>query len=370
MISSTSKKFNEDAIFEDDDDDGDTVMFASTLPNNNNNNNDNIANESSSTPNITSDVTTSDPTTTTTNTSTNTIVYGPPKIELQRFFGYNQFDIRAKEQNDKRYQNISSTLTLYSEITYIIAPQKALKSSLLFQYGYSFAREDKFVLYCCNKKRFEESAPFGVPSHLSIDNNDVAFKNIKIKTFEDDSNMDLRHYFMDFPSYDILPDLILIDDFTFCFNSGSNLFTDYAKTLAYIKDTLSFINHKRQLEKKQSPCFVIITDSTYNDKFHYALPRWVNLILTIDDTEQLIFQQQQLLQQQQPTFQQQQQQILLHLQNLKERNLILKVPDRGISFGPGILENNRELFLRSTRFITINDMIVLNNFGNRDLTWP
>ncbi|GAM26961.1 hypothetical protein SAMD00019534_101360, partial [Acytostelium subglobosum LB1] len=199
-------------------------------------------------------------------------------VDILRFFGYGTIDDTS----------ILDSLRYQSELSFLIGPQKSCKTSMLFQYGYTYAKQGYTVLFICDKKRFNQTLPImpikdvvgtghnqSMPSH-----NDVYLKHIKIKYIERDS--DLRQYFMEFPSLNLLPDLILIDDITSYFG----LYSDrtkliFGRTLAFLKDTLHYIN----TQKRNQPvkCRAIVTDSLHHDgyRYFYIIQRWASLILQI-----------------------------------------------------------------------------------------
>ncbi|KAF2071989.1 hypothetical protein CYY_006702 [Polysphondylium violaceum] len=185
-------------------------------------------------------------------------------IEIERFFG-GIFKCTTSDNNS----NNSTKVQFESDITLLSGPIHSGKTSLLFQYGYTFAKQDKQVLFIVNKKKFNNSVPFfpkGFENNLSL------LKNIKIKYIETDS--ELRNYFMSFPtlSNQILPDLILIDDISLYF--GTTLYERNAvlgKTFAFIKETIDYINRQKESNSSNSnnnnnsdpntaQCKAIITD--------------------------------------------------------------------------------------------------------------
>ncbi|EFA81499.1 hypothetical protein PPL_05488 [Heterostelium album PN500] len=89
-------------------------------------------------------------------------------VEVNRFFG---------KPCNKENQEI---ITFKSDITFLIGPPKSCKSSLLFQYGYSYTKQGYSVLYICEKKRFNSSLPM-MSNSEKISNNQVNLKHLKIK---------------------------------------------------------------------------------------------------------------------------------------------------------------------------------------------
>ncbi|KYR01042.1 hypothetical protein DLAC_02130 [Tieghemostelium lacteum] len=212
-------------------------------------------------------------------------------IEVTRFFGCSTY------QDD--------FLKFESEITLLSGPAQSGRSSLLFQYGYTIAKEGGTVLLITDRKKFGQSLPLfpeilvkNEPNtnttkdevgknmsyeqlehvgslgddhevHMEIDDdlstsqksivdrNPNVLKRIKIKYIQDEN--ELKNYFMDFPSLNILPDIILIDDLSHYFQP--NLL---AKVMAFLKESICYVNNQKTLLSKPGNCKAIITDINTN----------------------------------------------------------------------------------------------------------
>ncbi|KAK5580025.1 hypothetical protein RB653_000037 [Dictyostelium firmibasis] len=240
-------------------------------------------------------------------------------VEIERFFG----GVISSEENNIKFES--------TDIVLLSGPPLCGKTSLLFQYGYTYAKQGYNVLFLCNKKKFQQNLPFFPMGFIK---DDYILKKLKIKYIEND--VDLRSYLFDFPSLSFLPDLILIDDISYYF--GSTIYernVTLGKTFAFLKETVEYIKNQKkikyneqnsdQIENKKiftninNGCTIIVSDTsaintdgsvvtadqlqhhpiqqvqkiqvgsvpTYispnHPKFLYIIQRWTVLVITINE---------------------------------------------------------------------------------------
>ncbi|EAL63900.1 hypothetical protein DDB_G0287071 [Dictyostelium discoideum AX4] len=156
-------------------------------------------------------------------------------IEIERFFG----GVIDSNENNIRFET--------ADIVLLSGPTLCGKTSLLFQYGYTYAKQGYNVLFICNKKKFQQSLPF-LP--IGFIKDDFILKKLKIKYIEND--VELRNYLFEFPSLSYLPDLILIDDISFYFISSMyERNVTLGKTFAFIKETVQYIKNQKLIKYNQ-----------------------------------------------------------------------------------------------------------------------
>ncbi|KAN0042511.1 hypothetical protein ACTFIV_005078 [Dictyostelium citrinum] len=242
-------------------------------------------------------------------------------VEIERFFG----GVMDSNENNIRFKT--------ADIVLLSGPPLCGKTSLLFQYGYTYAKQGYNVLFLCNKKKFQQNLPFFPMGFIK---DDFILKKLKIKYIEND--IDLRNYLYEFPSLSYLPDLILIDDISYYFIPAVyERNVTLGKTFAFIKETVQYIKNQKIIKyneqqnkdqnqnlnnnNKNMDCIVIVSDASAmnNDtpsnittvdqsqtnpiqqvqkiqvgnvptfispnhpKYLYILQRWTSLVITVNE---------------------------------------------------------------------------------------
>jgi len=182
-------------------------------------------------------------------------------MQTRRLFG-----LHEDQQQDVQYG---------LDIALICGPSRSGKTSMLFQYAYSYAQEGRNVVFICSKKKIQNALPLPTPASTF---SQTVLDKIHMKYIEDDKT--LRNYMASIHLFPETPELIVIDDLSSFFGAAVQA-VSLAKTLAFLKEAGKYCTSNLTPSKS---CMMLISDGLSGDNVprqQNILQKWIPLILVI-----------------------------------------------------------------------------------------
>eukprot|EP01114_Cavostelium_apophysatum_P000873 TRINITY_DN10766_c0_g1_i1.p1 TRINITY_DN10766_c0_g1~~TRINITY_DN10766_c0_g1_i1.p1 ORF type:complete len:278 (-),score=28.64 TRINITY_DN10766_c0_g1_i1:8-841(-) len=179
-------------------------------------------------------------------------------MELYRFF-FNEFDSFAypiasdeSELAELRSQSTYSS----SNSCLLVGPEHSGKTSLLLQFAYSCALEQKYVTFVCSRNKMKSSPPV-FPHNNQIPSQKV-LQRIKIKYVED--SLSLRQYCANLHLFNNKPRVLIVDDLT---GICGQFVSEAMKALGFLQNGLEYLNdHLKKSDPSASVILLVSMVST------------------------------------------------------------------------------------------------------------
>lgn len=198
---------------------------------------------------------------------------------MERFFSTITITAARRSDGGTNYQHNTDPITLLS------GPPSCGKTSLLFQYALNCAAEPEgYVVFICNRRRFEAKPPF---LSQGIDPSSEHFQRIQIKYVEDDQA--IKKYFAAFHLLQPPPSAIIVDDFGDLFHEskcqqryGNARGRDLAmvRVLALCQSAIVRANS----DTDTAPCKLLLSDTHHGDapRLSYIYKRSISSMFIIE----------------------------------------------------------------------------------------